>query len=121
MERNFNIKNIKCSPDIIYEKIQELETEWLTSLLIRATVPKMILKKVLDDSKYSSERWREYLFDEKGITITKDMANKKVSVFQLSFETEKQIKIGEWSFPSIIRMKEDKNLCELELKYWQII
>lgn len=121
MSRTFDVKSVECDSSKIHDKIYELETEWLTALLLRAGVSKIMINKALHDDNYSSSAWRDYLFDERGITIVKDLKEKMVSVFQISFETSEKVKIGEWTRPSIVRVKGGKPNCKLELKYWQII
>lgn len=121
MSRFFDVKTAECDSNELLTKIKELETEWLTALLIRSGVSKIIIDKAINDENYSANNWRDYLFEEKNITIIRDMSAKSVSVFQISRETGEKIKIAGWENPSVIRKKGGKFRCVLELKYWQII
>jgi hypothetical protein len=120
MSSNFNTKTIECDSAEIQDKMYELETEWLTAILVKSGVSKIIVKKALNDPEYSASMWRNFLFDERGITIVKELQSKNVGVFQIS-ETGQKVKIAEWIKPAISRKKGDRSSCVLELKYWQII
>ena len=121
MNKTFSIKTAECDSGEIHKKAYELETEWLIALLLRAGVSKILIKKALTDESYGAASWRDYLFDKFGITVTKDLSIKGVSVYKISFETGDKVKIGEWTCPDVVRKKEDSMTCKLELKYWQII
>jgi len=118
----FAIKTATCEASDIYKEIYKLETEWLSGLLQRAGIPGLVITKALGDESFSNEAWRNFLFDTKGITISKDLGDKSVEVFQINFDTGKKVKIGQWKKPEIVRLTADGRLkCELHLKYWQIL
>lgn len=122
MDRSFSKKTENCEPQEVVTKASELELQWLRALLMRVGVSTIIIEKALSDKNYSAEAWRDYLFDEKGITIILDAASHTVSVFQINFENGNKTKIAEWLKPTVTRIKgEGKQFCRLDLKYWQIV
>lgn len=123
MSKDFKLKSVKCSTLTMNEKIQELESEWIQSILLKLKVPKIMIDKMLNDPTYGSSAWRDYLFDKFNLTITKDLMRKVVYIEKLDVDNEKNIKIGEWKRPKITRLKgaSKEEDCELELVYWQII
>ena len=121
MNRQFDVKIADSICTDINKKAHELETEWLSALLLRMGVSKIMIDKALNDDQFSSGAWRDYLFDFKGITIVKHLQSKDLNVYQISFETSKKIQIGGWEYPNIIRKKGKGSKCQLVLKYWQIL
>lgn len=121
MDTTFSKKFESCDVTESIVKSKALELEWLSSLLSRIGVSPIIIEKVLTDRSYSAESWRDYLFDEKGVTIILDAQTRTVSVFKINFETGAKTKIAEWIKPTLTRFKDVPSICRLDLKYWQIL
>lgn len=120
--KSFSVKVVACESHQIHSKISELETEWTVALLRRIGIPKVMINKALNDERFGSQAWRDYLFDSKGIQITRHIKEKQTEVFKINLETGKKTKVGQWSHPEIVRVKKERGVsCELHLKYWQIL
>ncbi len=117
----FGIKRVTCETDKIHNTIKETEEKWLTSLLIRASIPKIILKK-RQAGELSNQQWRDHLFNTYGMNIYKNLNTSQTQVFKYNSQSEKNVLIGEWTQPEIVYIKIGRSkTCELRLKYWQII
>lgn len=111
-----------CSTDNLTSKIEELETEWVLSLLRSARVPQFMLDKFLNPDSYDARAWRNYLFDNYGITITKNLNDNSVDIFQVNLESGRKAKIGRWDKPEVSQLRKDGGIrYQLKLKFWQII
>jgi hypothetical protein len=119
--RDFKVKTILCDVDKVLETVSSAETTWLESMLLKSRVPKVMLRKKQRDEVGNSQ-WRDYLFNQFRLNIFKNLSTKKVGVYRYDDSDEKNIQIGEWSPPEVIRIKTgSKSHYELRLKYWQII
>lgn len=123
MSSKFAVKKISCaSYTDVLPRIQEAELNWLTSLLSRANVPKIMIDKALTDEDYGKVAWREYLFDTHGLIIIKNISSHKVVITKVNTETSEKTVLGEWLKPEIVKVQgEGKVSYDINLKYWQII
>lgn len=123
MSQKFAIKKISCASYVeVPSKVAEAEQGWLTSLLARAKVPKIMIEKALSDDDYSKGAWRDYLFDTHGLIIIKNISKSKVVVTKVSTEDGSKTVLGEWLKPEIVKVQgESKVSYDINLKYWQII
>ncbi len=114
-------KRALCSISDTSTKIEELESEWLSSLLLRLKISKEMLDKRAKDG-VSNTAWRDHLLRNFGVSINKDLSTKTVSVWKYNEKDESTVKVGEWSKPEVVRiLKEGKTVCELVLKFWQLL
>ena len=119
--RDFKVKTILCDTNKVAETVQDAETTWIESMLLKSRVPKIMLKKK-QRNELGNSQWRDFLFDQFRLNIFKHLSTKKVGVYKYDDSKEKNILVGEWSQPEVIRIKKgSKAHCELRLKYWQII
>ncbi len=99
-------------------KIEQLETEWIQALLLRAKISQEMLDRRA--SGLSNSDWRTLLLRDFGISIEKNLQTGTVCVWKYNEKTT--IKAAEWSKPQITRIKkEGKTVCELVLKFWQLL
>ena len=118
---DFSIKSVLCDISEVNSTCEAVEGKWLEALLLRIRVPKPIIRN-RTSNKMSNPQWREYLFENFGVHITKDLGNEKVSVFKYTKATDENVKIAEWYMPEVIRVRKDKKVhCKLKLRYWQLL
>ena len=118
----FDHKVVLCNNEDVHSLAAELENEWAFSLLYRFKVDPAIIKKCKEDSHYTKKDWRNFIFDNYGIRIGKDLSTGTLSIKRLNFKTYEDLELGRWDKPEVIRVKNaNDNYCELHLKYWQIV
>lgn len=117
----FKVKKVICETYQVHETVNNLEALWIQSLLLRAGIPAPMLE-LKTSGKTLNQEWREYLIATWGISITKNLATQAVDVFKYNKEKEKNIPVGKWNKPEVVRMKKDgKVYCELQINQWYII
>lgn len=123
MSQKFAVKKISCNSYAdVPSKVAEAELSWLTSLLSRVNVPRIMTEKALSDDRYGKGAWRDYLFDTHGLLIVKNISKDKVVVTKVNTENGEKTVLGEWLKPEIVKVQgEDKVSYEINLKYWQIV
>lgn len=122
VENELAAKAATCSTDSLISKISELESAWILSVLRKARIPQFMLDKLLNPENYDARAWRNYLFDNYGITITKNLGDGSVDMFQINLESGRKAKIGRWDKPEISQLRKDGGIkYQLKLKFWQII
>lgn len=123
MSTKFSVKKLSCSSYAeVPVKTSEAELSWLSSLLLRARVPQIMIDKALADNSYDKASWRDFLFDTYGIIIIKNVSKHKVVITKVDTDSGDKVILGEWLKPEVVRIKgQDAISYEINLKYWQII
>lgn len=121
---SFKIKKVLLRQEDWPHKISDIREEWLTALLSRAGIPKLMIER-RQALKLSKEEWSNYLLTSFKLKIIFDIAGSTIMVYKLLDKNGKweEEKIGEWLSPESVKHKPiaGKPFYDVRLKHWSLI